>query len=102
MNFISMNSNWKFELNKSIEKRKIALFLWAKTGQPKSETGASSPLFPPMARQSIPANTGDEVGQGVAGDKAWTKGDRWGWFDGEALTVVMGRRRETRHRRNLL
>jgi hypothetical protein len=30
------------------------------------------------------------VGQGVAGDKAWTKGDRCGWFDGEALTVVMG------------
>jgi hypothetical protein len=53
----------------------MALFLWA--GRPKSKTGASSPLSPTMAHRPIPATTGDEVGQGVAGEEAWTKGDRW-------------------------
>jgi hypothetical protein len=77
MNFISLNSNWKFEWNKSIGKTEMALFLWAKTGEPKSETGASSPLSPPTARRLILATTGDEVRQGVAWEEAWTKGDRW-------------------------
>jgi hypothetical protein len=30
-----------------------------------------------MAHQLISATTGDEVGQGVVGEEAWTKGDRW-------------------------
>jgi hypothetical protein len=32
-------------------------------------------LSPPVARWSNLAITGDEVGQGVAGEEAWTKGD---------------------------
>jgi hypothetical protein len=77
MNFISLNSNLKFELNKSMRKKKKALFLWGETGPPNLEIGLL-PTFPPsMARRLIPATTGDEVGQGVAGEEAWTEGDRW-------------------------
>jgi hypothetical protein len=32
-------------------------------------------LSSPVARRSNSAITGDEVGQGVAGEEAWTKGD---------------------------
>jgi hypothetical protein len=77
MNFISLNSNWKFELNRSIEKQKEALFLWVKTGQPNSETWLLPPFPLPIAHWTIPSTTGDEVGQGVAGEEAWTKGDHW-------------------------
>jgi hypothetical protein len=53
MNFINLNSNWKFELNKSIGKKKCALFLWAETGRPKSEMG----LLPPFPTDSLPADS---------------------------------------------
>jgi hypothetical protein len=64
-------------LNKSIGKRKMALFLWTETGPPKLETGASFSFSPLMAHQPIPAITSDEVGQGVVGEEAWIKGNRW-------------------------
>jgi hypothetical protein len=32
-------------------------------------------LSPPVARRLNPTIIGDEVGQGVAGEEAWTKGD---------------------------
>jgi hypothetical protein len=63
-------------LNKSIENRKVVLFLWAETGRPKLKTGASFPLSPPMAHRPIPTITDDKVAQGVAREEAWTKGDR--------------------------
>jgi hypothetical protein len=63
MNFISLNSNWKFELNKSIGKKGIV------PGRPNLETGPP-PFPPPMAHRPIPATTGDEVGQGVTGEEA--------------------------------
>jgi hypothetical protein len=63
-------------LNKSIENRKVVLFLWAETGWPKLKTGASFPLSPPMARRLIPTITGDKVAQGVAREATSTKGDR--------------------------
>jgi hypothetical protein len=62
-------------LNKLIGKRKMVLFLQDETSRPKSKTGASSPLSPLIAHRPIPVTTGDEVGQGVAGEEAWTKGD---------------------------
>jgi hypothetical protein len=40
-----------------------------------AEGNRGSPLSPLVARQLNPAITGDEVRQGVAGEKAWTKGD---------------------------
>jgi hypothetical protein len=58
MNFISLNSNSKFELNKSI-------------GQ-KRKRHSSSPL---TARRPISATTGNKVRQGVARVEAWTAGD---------------------------
>jgi hypothetical protein len=76
MNFITLNSNWKFELNKSIGKRKMTPFLWAETDRPMSKTRASSPLSPSMAHRLIPATT-DDMEQGLVGEVAWTKGDRW-------------------------
>jgi hypothetical protein len=45
---------------------KIALFLWAKIGRPKSETGDSVPPSLPVVRWPIPAITSDEARQGVA------------------------------------
>jgi hypothetical protein len=39
------------------------------------ETGASFPFSPLPAHRPIPAITGDEVGQGVAGEEGWIKGD---------------------------
>jgi hypothetical protein len=77
MNFICLNSNWKFDLNKSIGKKKKALFLWAETSQPNLETGLLTPFTPPMVHWPILATTGDEVGPGVAREEAWTEGDRW-------------------------
>jgi hypothetical protein len=69
----------------------MVLFLWAEIGWHKFKTGASFPLSPPMVHRPIMANTGDEMGQGVAGEEVWTKGVRLRVFDGEALTVATGR-----------
>jgi hypothetical protein len=57
-------------LNKTIEKRIMALFVYAKTSRPKWTIGASTPLSLLTAHQPIPAITGDEVEQGVAGEEA--------------------------------
>jgi hypothetical protein len=83
MNFISLNSNWKFELNKSIGKKKRYCSSGKKPAGPNRKHGLlPSPLSPSMAYRPIPATTDNEVGQGVVGEEAWTEGDRWdvvGW-----------------------
>ena len=75
--FLKFKLNLEIYLNNSKQKCHGVLFLWAETGRPKSETWASSPFSPPTARRPIPATSGVEVGQGAAGEGAWTKGNRW-------------------------
>jgi hypothetical protein len=45
---------------------KIALFLWAEIGRPKSETGDSFPPSPLVVRRSISVIIGNEANQGGA------------------------------------